>query len=254
MAYNSRIGTMPSYSKFVAILRAFHQKKLCERANLSYRLVSFLDQEDADTTGYLAWLEVLVRYTKPLKSRSAEVKARYSRTAKLVIPAERSVVHVLAPSGKKERSYDTLGTYIGQEYKSTSLGHSAGKIGRSASSNMKKVEFYPGSQLLYLVLDARMLDCSSCVGFFATARTDNIFEYFESLSKQDKLPDLEELVEMAKNCTAHTQLRGLAITRFMIPVPLLPGPKRYREGLDGSLLSRGLEFGYYDKKEEEIWR
>jgi hypothetical protein len=30
------------------------------------------------------------------------VKAKYSRTAKLVIPVERSVVHVLAPSGKKE--------------------------------------------------------------------------------------------------------------------------------------------------------
>ncbi|KAJ7911157.1 hypothetical protein B0H13DRAFT_2328599 [Mycena leptocephala] len=178
-----------------------------ERANLSVdRLVSFLDQEDADTTGYLAWLEV------------SEVKARYSRTAKLVIPAERSVVHVLAPSGKKETipselKDDTLGTYIGQEYKSHIPRAQRRQIGRSASSNMKKVEFYPGSQLLYLVLDARMLDCSSLL-----LGTDNIFEYFESLSKQDKLPDLEELVEMAKNCTAHTQLRGLAITRFMIPV------------------------------------
>jgi hypothetical protein len=36
--------------------------------------------------------------------------------------------------------------------------------------------------------------------------TDDIFEYFESLSKQDKLPDLEELVEMAKklHCTYST--------------------------------------------------
>ncbi|KAJ7891465.1 hypothetical protein B0H13DRAFT_1625931 [Mycena leptocephala] len=250
-----------------------------ERANLSVdRLVSFLDQEDADTTGYLAWLEVLVRYTKPLKSRSAEVKARYSRTAKLVIPVERSVVHVLAPSGKKEtilselkdglldflqqvgqtaasyiprqlviggdglsyamllqlqsylqwhkdafQSFEILepqlqvwhlkwtdiirifqthwGRTSGKSTNPTSLGHSAGKIGRSAPSNMKKVEFYPGSQLLYLVLDARMLDCSSLL-----LGTDNIFEYFESLSKQDKLPDLEELVEMAKklHCTYST--------------------------------------------------
>ncbi|KAJ7921902.1 hypothetical protein B0H13DRAFT_2318024 [Mycena leptocephala] len=214
-----------------------------ERANLSVdRLVSFLDQEDADTTGYRAWLEVLVHYTKPLKSRSAEVKARYSRTAKLVIPVERSVVHQVGQTaasyiprklviGGDGLSYAMLlqlqsylqwhkdafqsfeilepqlqvwhlkwtdiirifqthwGRTSGKSTNPASLGHSAGKIGRSAPSNMKKVEFYPGSQLLYLVLDARMLDCWSCL----LLGTDDIFEYFESLSKQDKLPDLEEL-------------------------------------------------------------
>ncbi|KAJ7785593.1 hypothetical protein B0H14DRAFT_3583865 [Mycena olivaceomarginata] len=74
-----------------------------ERANLLVdRLFSFLDQEDADTTGYLGWLEVLVRCVTPLKYQSAQVKARLRGTAKLVIPVQKSVVHPLAPSGKKE--------------------------------------------------------------------------------------------------------------------------------------------------------
>jgi hypothetical protein len=208
-----------------------------ERANLSVdRLFSFLDQEDADTTGYLGWLEVLVRCVTPLKYQSAQVKARLRGTAKLVIPVQKSVVHPLAPSGKKEtipselkvglddflkqigqtaesyiprkliiggdglsyamvlqlqnylqwhkdpfKSFEILepqlqvwhtkwtdiirifqthwGRTSGKSTNPASLGHSASKIGRAAPSNMKKVEFYPGSQLLYLVLDARMLDC-----------------------------------------------------------------------------------------------
>ncbi|KAJ7104701.1 hypothetical protein C8R44DRAFT_542106, partial [Mycena epipterygia] len=241
------------------------------RANLTVdQLFSFLDQEDADTTGYLAWLEVLVRCVKPLKPQIAEVKARYRGTAKLVIPVEKSVIHPLAPSGKKQtipselkdglldflqqagqtptnylprklviggdglsyamvlqlqnylqfhkdsfKSFEIFepqlqvwhtkwtdlirifqthwGRTSGKSTNPASLGHSAGKIGRAAPSNMKKVEFYPGSQLLYLVLDARMLDCWSLL-----LGTADIFEHFDALSKQKQLPDLEDLVEMAK--------------------------------------------------------
>jgi hypothetical protein len=39
------------------------------------------------------------------------------------------------------------------------LGHSAGAIGRDAPSDMSKVDFYPGAELVFLVLDARMIDC-----------------------------------------------------------------------------------------------
>ncbi|KAJ7690965.1 hypothetical protein B0H17DRAFT_910637, partial [Mycena rosella] len=242
-----------------------------ERATLSVdRLFSLLDQLDADTTGYLEWLDVLVRYLKPLKYQQAEVKARYEGSAKLVIPLGKSVVHVLAPSGKKEtitaelkdglldfleqvgqvpsnyiprkliiggdglsytmvlqlqgylqfhkdpfKSFEIFepqlqvwhtkwtdlirifqthwGRVMGKSTNPASLGHSAGKIGRAAPSNMKKVDFYPGSQLLYLVLDARMLDCWSLL-----LGTEDIFEYFDTLAIQKKLPDLEDLVDMAK--------------------------------------------------------
>ncbi|KAJ7354353.1 hypothetical protein DFH08DRAFT_773532 [Mycena albidolilacea] len=242
-----------------------------ERATMTVdRLLSFLDQEDANTTGYLEWLEVLTRCVQTVKYHRAEVKAQYRGTAKLLVPLEQSIVHPLAPSGKKQtiptelkdglldflqQVGQTAGSYIprkmviggdglsyamvlqlqsylqfhedsfksfeifepqlqvwhtkwtdiirifqthwgrtsGKSTNPASLGHSAGKIGRATPSNMKKVEFYPGSQLLYLVLDARMLDCWSLV-----LGTDDIFAYFKSLEHQKKLPTFEELSEMAK--------------------------------------------------------
>jgi hypothetical protein len=42
---------------------------------------------------------------------------------------------------------------------SSSLGHSTNKIKQKAPSNLKKMDYYPYSQLAYLVLDARILDC-----------------------------------------------------------------------------------------------
>jgi hypothetical protein len=41
----------------------------------------------------------------------------------------------------------------------STLGHSARLIGRKAPPNLKKVDYYPGVQLAYDVLDSRMLDC-----------------------------------------------------------------------------------------------
>ncbi|KAJ7449486.1 hypothetical protein B0H11DRAFT_2161915 [Mycena galericulata] len=79
------------------------------------------------------------------------------------------------------------GRVSGKSTNPSSLGHSAGKIGRAAPSNMKKVEFYPGSQLLYLVLDARMLDCWSLL-----LETDDIIAYFDKLAEGKELPDFED--------------------------------------------------------------
>lgn len=39
------------------------------------------------------------------------------------------------------------------------LGHSAVKINQKKPPNLKKVDYYPGLYLAYVVLDARMLDC-----------------------------------------------------------------------------------------------
>jgi hypothetical protein len=41
----------------------------------------------------------------------------------------------------------------------STLGHSARKIGCQAPPNLKKVDYYPACDLVYLVLDARMIDC-----------------------------------------------------------------------------------------------
>ncbi|KAJ6448308.1 hypothetical protein C8R45DRAFT_1224727 [Mycena sanguinolenta] len=219
-----------------------------ERASLSVdRLFGFLDQEDADTTGYLAWLEVLVWCVKPLKYQSVEVKARFRGTAKLVIPVQKSVVHLLAPSGKKEtipselkdglieflkqigqtpESYISRKLIIGGDGLSYAMVLQLQSYLQWHKDPFKSFEIFepqlqvwhtkwtdiirvfqthwgrtsgkvqtplPWVTLLYLVLDARMLDCWSLL-----LGVDGIFEHFEVLSKQNKLPDLEELVEMAK--------------------------------------------------------
>jgi len=41
----------------------------------------------------------------------------------------------------------------------STLGHSAAKINRPAPSSLKKVDYYPAADLMYLVLEVRILDC-----------------------------------------------------------------------------------------------
>jgi hypothetical protein len=50
------------------------------------------------------------------------------------------------------------GRTSGKSTNPASLGYSAGKIGRAAPSNMKKVEFYQGAQLVNVVLNAKLLN------------------------------------------------------------------------------------------------
>lgn len=103
------------------------------------------------------------------------------------------------------------GRTTGKNTNPASLGFSAAKIGRAAPTNMKKVEFYPGTQLMYLVLDAKLLDIwrlvlSINIGFETdfhsrhslAFKTDDIFTYFEGLEAAGKLPDIETLLPMAR--------------------------------------------------------
>jgi len=45
----------------------------------------------------------------------------------------------------------------------STLSYSAAKIGRPQPANLKKVDYYPHSELAYLILDIRMLDCWRCI-------------------------------------------------------------------------------------------
>ncbi|KAJ6573350.1 hypothetical protein B0H10DRAFT_2237105 [Mycena sp. CBHHK59/15] len=76
------------------------------------------------------------------------------------------------------------GRIAGKNTNPASLGFSAAKIGRPAPSDMKKIEFYPGTQLMYLVLDAKLLDI-----WRLAFKTEDIFTYFDALAK-DSLPSL----------------------------------------------------------------
>lgn len=92
----------------------------------------------------------------------------------------------------------------------SSLGHSASKINRSGPSNLKKVDYYPAVDLMYLVLDVRILDCWRCVYHFYYPFiktkficsnhfkcTDSIFSHFTHLEEQNLMPDIEDLLKAA---------------------------------------------------------
>ncbi|EPQ59181.1 hypothetical protein GLOTRDRAFT_24745, partial [Gloeophyllum trabeum ATCC 11539] len=86
----------------------------------------------------------------------------------------------------------------------SALGHSAAAISRKAPANLSKVDYYPASQLAYLVLDVRLLDCWRL--YFGT---EDIFEYFRKLKDDDKLPTFEVLEEAAKTLhRTYTSLRA----------------------------------------------
>jgi hypothetical protein len=56
------------------------------------------------------------------------------------------------------RIYETHWDSLRSEDPST-IGHSAAQVNRPAPPNLKKVDYYPSAEFLYLVLDVRILDC-----------------------------------------------------------------------------------------------
>ncbi|KAJ7672981.1 hypothetical protein DFH06DRAFT_1319207 [Mycena polygramma] len=108
------------------------------------------------------------------------------------------------------------GRTSGKSTNPSSLGFSAAKIGRAAPSNMKKVEFYPGSQLMYLVLDAKLLDIWSLA-----FNTDDIFAYFADLKAADNLPSFEDLFSTAQKLyRAYATARGRDPGSIWVPTEI----------------------------------
>ncbi|KIJ10718.1 hypothetical protein PAXINDRAFT_16329 [Paxillus involutus ATCC 200175] len=75
----------------------------------------------------------------------------------------------------------------------STLGYGATKIGRLKPPNLKKVDFYPGAELVYLTLDVHMLDC-----WRLHLQMDDIFKHFQRLSATNCLPHLEDLENSAR--------------------------------------------------------
>ncbi|KAF8224130.1 hypothetical protein L208DRAFT_1381171 [Tricholoma matsutake] len=72
----------------------------------------------------------------------------------------------------------------------STLGHSANKIKWKAPGNIKKVDYYPYSQLAYLVLDARMLDC--------WRKDGDLLKFFELQAVENKLLSFQAFLEIAE--------------------------------------------------------
>ena len=77
----------------------------------------------------------------------------------------------------------------------SSIGHSANHIKRKAPANIKKVDYYPYSELAYQVLDARILDCWRV---YLGGKDGNLLEHFEMAESRLETPSFEELHEKAK--------------------------------------------------------
>ncbi|CAL1715106.1 unnamed protein product [Somion occarium] len=75
----------------------------------------------------------------------------------------------------------------------STLAHNAARIKRPTPSNLKKVDYNSGIDLVYLILDARMLDCWQL--YFSQ---QDIFEYFKKLSDEKKVPAFEDLEVAAR--------------------------------------------------------
>ncbi|CAL1715105.1 unnamed protein product [Somion occarium] len=105
----------------------------------------------------------------------------------------------------------------------STLAHNAARIKRPTPSNLKKVDYNSGIDLVYLILDARMLDCwqydamnypyvmslivlSSRLYF----SQQDIFEYFKKLSDEKKVPAFEDLEVAARKLhRAYSSVRGV---------------------------------------------
>ncbi|KAI9063585.1 hypothetical protein FKP32DRAFT_1676294 [Trametes sanguinea] len=91
----------------------------------------------------------------------------------------------------------------------STLSNSAAKIGRRTPSNLRKVDFDQGSELIRTVFEARVLDCWR-LHFKAT----DLFAHFADLAHHQKLPPFEELEAAATKlyrayCTQHAAERAL---------------------------------------------
>ncbi|KAL0063202.1 hypothetical protein AAF712_009900 [Marasmius tenuissimus] len=75
----------------------------------------------------------------------------------------------------------------------STLGHSATKIDHKPPSNFKKVDYFSASHLVNLVFDMRVLDC-----WRVAFKAENLFEHFEKLETEKKLPEFEDLEKVAR--------------------------------------------------------
>ncbi|KAJ3511541.1 hypothetical protein NMY22_g15614 [Coprinellus aureogranulatus] len=106
----------------------------------------------------------------------------------------------------------------------SSIGHSRTLIGRALPGNVKKIDFFPGVDIVNIILDTRMLDC-----WRLHYGTEDIFKHFAILGATKKLPSLAELEKVATGLhhaytTTHAIYNVLADTtaksRWTESVPL----------------------------------
>ncbi|KAM6489590.1 hypothetical protein JOM56_014912 [Amanita muscaria] len=283
------IGIAATYSELagveVSALDLEEKRRwIAKNQQLKATVKTFLDLLDAnhiETVSTLHWLRVLVHYIPALSKWRELVSMLFRmRASKLPLPAQATIVHPLASSGKNEtvttelkdalvdffaqmgqspgdyhrrlilvggdgltyekmlvqkqylqfhndpfqsfellepvlslwhtewtdlsRIYETHWDSLQSKDPST-LGHSAAQVNHPAPPNLKKVDYYPAAEFLYLVLDVRILDC-----WRLHFGCNNLFTYFEDLTVSGHLPEIETLEEAARKLhRAYSSTRGV---------------------------------------------
>ncbi|PBK67109.1 hypothetical protein ARMSODRAFT_1086486 [Armillaria solidipes] len=94
----------------------------------------------------------------------------------------------------------------------STLGHSASKIERTIRIDQGKYDYHQGSELLYFVLDMRMLDCwrlilsrEAAIRKVTLPSHADLFQVIDALSARGQLPEIEDLEKLAAKLHAtHT--------------------------------------------------
>ncbi|KAH9911496.1 uncharacterized protein B0H18DRAFT_1062212 [Fomitopsis serialis] len=173
-------------------------------------LLWFIDWKHREEVGSFHFLRVLVEHIPELAQYTTKVSDLFrTRGAGQTSDRRDPRLILVGGDGLTYEKLLQLKNYLGFEkddnavesldivepilaYEST-LGHSANKIGRKTPSNLSKVDYKDGMEILFTVLDARILDC-----FRVYWNVPNLFEYFTQLAESpDGIPSLEQLEEVA---------------------------------------------------------
>ncbi|RXW17874.1 hypothetical protein EST38_g7988 [Candolleomyces aberdarensis] len=123
----------------------------------------------------------------------------------------------------------------GDVHDPSSLAHFARKVDLQTPPNLRKVDFYYGSHLINLVLDAHLINC-----WENHYNTSGLVTFFEHLSAGNQLPKFDDLVAIADSLAknhATTQAYELSKKPGAEPPPNTPAgspwlPKHNEEAMD----------------------
>ncbi|KAH9948898.1 hypothetical protein B0H21DRAFT_689338 [Amylocystis lapponica] len=103
----------------------------------------------------------------------------------------------------------------------STLGHSATKISQRTPSNLKKVDYNSGAEMMYIVLDVRMLDC-----WRLHFKTTDLFTYFTELSTKNALPSFADLEVAARRLyRSYSTVRGAERACYSVEDPEPPAQR-----------------------------
>ncbi|KAJ7571888.1 hypothetical protein C8J56DRAFT_907353 [Mycena floridula] len=228
------------------LFRALAKKQSTSRASVAEnkqkdldmeKLLSFIDTDHLNRMFTLQWMRILINFIPCLRVyKSEDAKRRLPSYKAQIFPLSSNSYNETITSGMLSALLDfvkTLGfTEDSPLYRlllagsddPSSIGHSAAEVKWKAPANIKKVDFYPYSQLAYQIVNARAFDC---LRIHFCGKDGDILKHFESLEAQDKVPSFAALwkaAEVVFKTFGHTHVFEREISGdFLIDLPIIQG-------------------------------